>query len=179
MPFLLFLGLTASAAEFGAFATLGGDVSTGLRTGLDGGGAHGELAVELGGEVNAVHLGLRSYVTWVKGAQYNIPGVNLGWAHTLGDDDDGLGGYTLVALGGYRSDVLPVMPILLTTHSPEVLNEFRGDEERVFVLGEPGRTQPVALADLVHEDELPIAYIGERYLRERFAPQSALASTRR
>ena len=112
MPFLLFFGLTASAAEFGAFATLGGDVSTGLRTGLDGGGAHGELAVELGGEVNAVHLGLRSYVTWVKGAQYNIPGVNLGWAHTLGDDDDGLGGYTLVALGGYRSDVLPVMPIL-------------------------------------------------------------------
>jgi hypothetical protein len=110
MPLLLFLGLTASGAELGAFATVGGDVSTGLRTGLDGGGAHGELALEVGGAKNAAHLGLRSYVTWVKGVQYNIPGVNLGWAHQLGDDE--LGGYTLVAVGGYRSDVLPVMPIL-------------------------------------------------------------------
>lgn len=85
-----------------------------------------------------------------------------------------------VILGAMREEAeRKGLTILLTTHSPEVLNEFRGEEERVFVLGEPGRAQPVALAELVHEDELPIAAIGERYLRERFAPQSALASARR
>jgi hypothetical protein len=110
MPLMLILSLSASAAEVGAFATFGGEVSTGIRTGLDGVGAHGELALEVGSPNNAAHLGLRSYVTWVKGVQYNIPGVNLGWAHQLGDED--LGGYTLVAVGGYRSEVLPVMPIL-------------------------------------------------------------------
>ncbi|MCK6517697.1 ATP-binding protein [Myxococcota bacterium] len=71
------------------------------------------------------------------------------------------------------------LTILLTTHSPEVLNEFKGEEERVFVLGEPGRAQPVPLSELVHEDELPIAYIGERYLRERFASQSEQARSSR
>ena len=85
-----------------------------------------------------------------------------------------------VILGAMREEAeRKGLTILLTTHSPEVLNEFRGEEERVFVLGEPGRVQPVPLADLVHEDELPIAYIGERYLRERFAPQSALARGQR
>lgn len=111
MPILLLFSLTASAAEVGVFATLGGDVSTGLRTGLDGGGLHTELAVELGGPKNAAHLGQRTYVTQVKGARFCIPGVSLGWTHTLGDDTS-LGGYTLVAVGGYRSEVLPVMPIL-------------------------------------------------------------------
>jgi predicted ATPase len=85
-----------------------------------------------------------------------------------------------VILGAMREEAeRKGLTILLTTHSPEVLNEFRGEEDRVFVLGEPGRVQPVPLADLVHEDELPIAYIGERYLRERFAPQSAGARARR
>ena len=100
MPILLLFSLTASAAEVGVFATLGGDVSTGLRTGLDGGGLHTELAVELGGPKNAAHLGQRTYVTQVKGARFCIPGVSLGWTHTLGDDTS-LGGYTLVAVGGY------------------------------------------------------------------------------
>ncbi|MCK6517699.1 hypothetical protein L6R46_21870 [Myxococcota bacterium] len=111
MPLLLFFGLAASAAEVGVFATLGGDASTGLRTGLDGLGPHTELAVELGGPKNAAHLGQRTYVTQVKDAWFCIPGLNLGWAHSFGDDAT-LGGYSLVAVGGYRSEVLPVMPIL-------------------------------------------------------------------
>jgi hypothetical protein len=110
MPLLLFFGLAASAAEVGVFATLGGDASTGLRTGLDGLGPHTELAVELGGPKNAAHLGQRTYVTKVKDAWFCIPGVNLGWAHSFGDDAT-LGGYSLVAVGGYRSEVLPVMPM--------------------------------------------------------------------
>lgn len=69
------------------------------------------------------------------------------------------------------------LTVILETMHPEVLNEFRGYEDQVYLLGhEPGKL--ITLADIVHEDELPIAYIGERFLRERFCPQSELARNR-
>jgi hypothetical protein len=83
-----------------------------------------------------------------------------------------------VLLGAFREMAEQKdLTIILETVHPEVLDEFSGYEDQVYLLGhEPGKL--ITLASIVHEDELPIAYIGERFLRERFCPQSTLARSR-
>lgn len=100
----------ALALEPSVLLTVGGDASTGLRTGLDGLGTHAGLALELGGEKNALHLEPRLYAAWVRDGVGVLPGAYLGWTHHYGDGP--VTGWTLVGVGGYRSDVLPVLPVL-------------------------------------------------------------------
>ena len=100
----------ALSAEPGVMLTAGADASIGLRTGLSGVGTHAGLAFELGGEHNAVHLEPRVYAAWVRGGLGVLPGAYVGWTHIYGEG--GLRGYSLVGVGGYHSDVLPVMPVL-------------------------------------------------------------------
>lgn len=100
----------ALAAEPGVLLTAGGDASIGLRTGLIGGGTHVGVAFEIGGEHNAFHLEPRLYAEWVQEAVGVLPGAYLGWTHRYGEGS--LRGYSLVGVGGYRSEVLPVLPML-------------------------------------------------------------------
>jgi len=60
--------------------------------------------------------------------------------------------------------------IVLTTHSPVVLNEFKGEEDRVFVLerGWPGPL-PVPLDELHSDAWLSHFALGDLYEREQFA----------
>lgn len=93
--------------------------------------------------------------------------------------EDGLHPFAIrVLLGAFREMAEQKdLTIILETVHPEVLDEFSGYEDQVYLLGhEPGKL--ITLASIVHEDELPIAYIGERFLRERFCPQSTLARSR-
>ncbi len=64
------------------------------------------------------------------------------------------------------------LTIILTTHSPVVMNEFKGHEDRYFVL-ERGReqTQPVALEEAHNPDWLAHFALGDLYEREKIAPQ--------
>lgn len=99
---------------------------------------------------------------------------------TFDHPEEGLHPFAIrVLIGAFRERAEQKnLTIILETMHPEVLNEFRGYEDQVYLLGhEPGKL--ITLADIVHEDELPIAYIGERFLRERFCPQSKLAFNRR
>lgn len=69
------------------------------------------------------------------------------------------------------------LTIIIETKHPEVLDGFKDDEDHVYLLGHtPGKL--ITLASLFHEDELPLTNIGERFLRERFCPQSELARSR-
>lgn len=127
MMLLALCGPLAQAVELGALLTVGGDLSTGLRTGLDGRGGHAGLAFEVGGPRNALHIEPRAYVAWVRGTPGALPGVALGWTHRYGEAD--LHPYTLVGLGGYRSEVLPVLPVVSLSGGVE----WR--QEHVFVRG--------------------------------------------
>lgn len=68
------------------------------------------------------------------------------------------------------------LTIVLTTHSPVVMNEFRGELEQVFVLdrSDPSRALPVAMTDLHTEEWLAQAKLGTLY--ERLAFGSPLAT---
>lgn len=71
------------------------------------------------------------------------------------------------------------LTILLTTHSPIVMNEFSSEPERVFVF-EPGAEQkPIALDKLRNPDWLAMFSLGELYDRMKFAapPPSRPAPT--
>lgn len=63
------------------------------------------------------------------------------------------------------------LTVLLTTHSPLVMNEFGDDPERVYVLDTaPGRdTVPTAMSELRDDDWLAQAKLGTRYDRLEFA----------
>ena len=65
------------------------------------------------------------------------------------------------------------LAIVLTTHSPVVLNEFKGKEDRVFVL-ESGWTGalPVPLDEMRDEAWLSHFALGDLYEREQFAAPS-------
>lgn len=63
------------------------------------------------------------------------------------------------------------LTVILTTHSPLVMNEFRDDPDRVYVLDTaPGRdTVPTAMTELHDDDWLAQAKLGTRYDRLEFA----------
>ena len=61
------------------------------------------------------------------------------------------------------------LTIVLTTHSPVVLNEFKGEEDRVFVLERGREKLPVPLDQLHSEAWLSHFALGDLYEREHFA----------
>lgn len=64
------------------------------------------------------------------------------------------------------------LTIVLTTHSPVVMNEFKGEEERFFVLdGASVTPQPRTLLDLHGEAWLSHFALGDLYERDAFAAQ--------
>src|SRR5262249_35229067 len=65
------------------------------------------------------------------------------------------------------------LTILLTTHSPVVMNEFKGYEDLFYVL-DPGRdVQPVRLDEALDPDWIAHFSLGDLYDRESFAAQKA------
>ena len=61
------------------------------------------------------------------------------------------------------------LTVILTTHSPVLMNEFKGHEENFFIM-EPGRQeQPVRLTDARDPDWLAHFSLGDLYDREEFA----------
>lgn len=71
------------------------------------------------------------------------------------------------------------LTVILTTHSPVVMNEFRDEPEQVFVLdrSDPKRALPVAMTELHSEEWLAQAKLGTLY--ERLAFGSPLATVPR
>jgi predicted ATPase len=67
------------------------------------------------------------------------------------------------------------LTILITTHSPVVMNEFRDDLEQVFVLDRttPSSTFPVRVTDLHSEEWLAQAKLGTLYDQLAFGAPSA------
>lgn len=61
------------------------------------------------------------------------------------------------------------LTIILTTHSPVVLNSFRDEPEQVYVLDRAAPTVPVAMTDLHSEEWLAQAKLGTLYERLAFA----------
>ncbi len=70
------------------------------------------------------------------------------------------------------------LTIILTTHSPVVMNEFRDYGERVFVLdrSDPARALPVALTELHSEEWLAQAKLGTLYDRLAFGAPPGTAA---
>ncbi|WP_428265424.1 AAA family ATPase [Haliangium sp.] len=68
------------------------------------------------------------------------------------------------------------LTIVLTTHSPVVLNQFRDDPELVFVLGhgDPDLSVPASMADLHSEEWLAQAKLGSLYERLAFGAPPGL-----
>jgi len=62
------------------------------------------------------------------------------------------------------------LTIVVTTHSPVVMNNFRDEPEKVFVLdrSEPGRAIPISMTDLHSEEWLAQAKLGTLYERLAF-----------
>jgi predicted ATPase len=77
---------------------------------------------------------------------------------------------TLLASMRERAD-LQGLTVVVTTHSPVVMNQFRDDLDHVFVLdrSDPSRAQPVALTALHTEEWLAQAKLGTLYERLAFA----------
>ena len=61
------------------------------------------------------------------------------------------------------------LTIIMTTHSPVVMNEFRECPENLYVLTGGQEAQPVALDDLFDEDALLQVRLGELYDQLDFA----------
>jgi predicted ATPase len=76
---------------------------------------------------------------------------------------------TLLAAMRERADAQG-LTVILTTHSPVVMNQFRDELEHVFVLdrSDPERPQPVALTALHTEEWLAQAKLGTLYERLAF-----------
>jgi predicted ATPase len=60
------------------------------------------------------------------------------------------------------------LTVILTTHSPVVVDCFREHPERVFVLERDAATQPVALTKLKNPEWLSMFSLGDLYTRLRF-----------
>jgi predicted ATPase len=67
------------------------------------------------------------------------------------------------------------LTIILTTHSPVVMNEFKGHEDQFYVLDHGHATVPVPLDDARDPDWLAHFSLGDLYDREDFAAQSPAA----
>lgn len=70
------------------------------------------------------------------------------------------------------------LTVVLTTHSPVVMNGFRDEPEQVFVLDrtEPGRDLPIAMTELHSEEWLAQSKLGTLYERLAFgAPFDAVS----
>ena len=59
--------------------------------------------------------------------------------------------------------------VLLTTHSPVVMNEFRDEPEQLFILARDLEKMPLALTEARSEDALLQVQLGELYSRLDFA----------
>jgi energy-coupling factor transporter ATP-binding protein EcfA2 len=66
------------------------------------------------------------------------------------------------------------LTVVLTTHSPIVMNEFRDDLDRVYVLDRSATATPTRLTDLKSEDALAQARLGSLYDQLEFARPSGL-----
>jgi hypothetical protein len=66
------------------------------------------------------------------------------------------------------------LTVVLTTHSPIVMNEFRDDLDRVYVLDRSATATPARLTDLKSEDALAQARLGSLYDQLEFARPSGL-----
>jgi hypothetical protein len=77
---------------------------------------------------------------------------------------------TLLAAMRERADAHG-LTVVVTTHSPVVMNEFRDDPEHVFVLDrrDPSRALPLLLTELHDEEWLAQARLGTLYERLAFA----------
>jgi hypothetical protein len=77
---------------------------------------------------------------------------------------------TLLAAMRERADAQG-LTVIVTTHSPVVMNEFGGDPEHVFVLDrrDPARPLPIALTELHDEDWLAQMKLGTMYEHLDFA----------
>ncbi|HSJ99631.1 MAG TPA: AAA family ATPase [Kofleriaceae bacterium] len=77
---------------------------------------------------------------------------------------------TLLAAMRARADAQE-LTVVVTTHSPVVMNEFRDELEHVFVLerGDPARPLPIPLTELHTEEWLAQAKLGTLYERLAFA----------
>jgi hypothetical protein len=77
---------------------------------------------------------------------------------------------TLIAAMRERADAQG-LTVVVTTHAPVVMNQFRDDLEHVFVLdrGAPDRPLPLALTELHTEEWLAQAKLGTLYERLAFA----------
>jgi len=68
------------------------------------------------------------------------------------------------------------LTIIMTTHSPVVMNTFQNDLVRFFVLDpQHAGSQPARLTELYDVDWLVHFEVGDLYGRERIVPQSATA----
>ncbi len=65
------------------------------------------------------------------------------------------------------------LTIVLTTHSPIVMNEFKGHEDQFYVLEPNHESVPVPLDEAVDPDWLAHFSLGDLYDREDFAAQKA------
>jgi predicted ATPase len=65
--------------------------------------------------------------------------------------------------------------VVLTTHSPVVLDCFRDHPEQVFVLDPTAATQPVPLDELKNPEWLAMFSLGDLYARMRFGAPLALS----
>lgn len=72
------------------------------------------------------------------------------------------------------------LTILLTTHSPVVLNDLRDEPESVYVLnhGDPEVPNPGRMSDLHHEDWLAQAKLGTLYERLAFGAPAGIGGKR-
>jgi hypothetical protein len=68
------------------------------------------------------------------------------------------------------------LTILLTTHSPVLMNEFKGNEERFYLLEGGHLTLPVALDEARDPDWLAHFSLGDLYDREDFGAPAATGS---
>jgi hypothetical protein len=61
------------------------------------------------------------------------------------------------------------LTILLTTHSPVVMNAFKGYEDQFYVLSQPASPEPVprSLDELYDKDWLAHFVLGDLYEREK------------
>jgi predicted ATPase len=65
------------------------------------------------------------------------------------------------------------LTILLTTHSPVLMNEFKGHENQFFVLDRDARPSPTPLDELKDPDWLAHFALGDLYERMDFAAPSS------
>jgi len=109
-PTLLYILATATAAQHDLGLAIGGHTSQGLRTQISVTGVEGSLVYRLQSEG---HSGLQLELHDLWGSSPSGPahllGIKAGWTRSWGTDEKI---YSLLGLGGYANEVLPVLPIL-------------------------------------------------------------------